>query len=63
MKVPFIAPDGPVHVPPALGVPANCPKSWNDGALEQRVMVLFAPAFGAVLTFTVTVADAGSHGA
>jgi hypothetical protein len=46
-----------------LGVPPNWVNSWKAAPLEQRLMVVFEPALGAMLTFTVTVAVAGLQGA
>ena len=47
---------GPLHVPPASGVPPSCAKSEVDASEEHSVIVPSVPASGGVLIVTVTVA-------
>ena len=63
MKEPPTTALGPLHVPPASGVPPSCAKSDTAASLEQSVMAPFVPGSGGVLMATVTVALSEGHGA
>jgi hypothetical protein len=54
---------GPLHVPPASGVPPSCAKSETAAPELQSVMAPSAPALGGVLMVTVTFALASVQGA
>jgi hypothetical protein len=54
---------GPLHAPPACGVPPSDPIKATAASLLQTVNVPFVPAFGAVFSVTVTVAVAFVQGA
>lgn len=53
------APSGPVHEPPAFGVPPSWLNKLNEALFEHREIETPIPAFGAVFTVTVTVLEAG----
>ena len=53
---------GPLHVPPASGVPPSCAKSEVAASDEHSVIVPSVPASGGVLMVTVTVALSSGHG-
>ena len=53
---------GPLHVPPASGVPPSCAKSDDAGAVLHTVSPPFVPASGGGATNTETVAVASGHG-
>ena len=64
VKVPFDAePPGPVHVPPASGVPFNPVVNAVAGLEEHSVRPPSIPASGKTLIVTVTVAVSSGHGA
>ncbi len=54
---------GPVHVPPASGVPPSCAKSDAAASVEQSVIVPSVPGSGGVLIVTLTVEVSSGHGA
>ena len=54
---------GPLHVPPASGVPPSCAKSEVAASEEHRVIAPSVPTSGGVLIVTVTVAVSSGHGA
>ena len=54
---------GPLHAPPAAGVPPNRAKSEVDAPLLQIVSVPLVPASAAAFSVTVTVAVALVQGA
>ncbi len=62
VKVPFIAPPGPLHVPPDAGVPPSEPNRLKGAALLHTVTVLSVPAFGGATSCTITEAVALAHG-
>jgi hypothetical protein len=47
---------GPLHVPPASGVPPNCAKSETVAPELQSAIEPSVPAFGGALIVTLTVA-------
>jgi hypothetical protein len=55
--------EGPLHAPPASGVPPNCAKSDAGASEEQSVIAPDVPGSGGVLMLTVTVALALGQGA
>ena len=54
---------GPLHVPPACGVPPRLLIKLTGAPELQAVRDPFVPAFGAALSATVTVAASLTHGA
>ena len=54
---------GPLHVPPASGVPPSCANSEEAASEEHSVIAPSVPASGGVLMVTVTVALSSGHGA
>ena len=62
MNVPLLAPEGPDQEPPGAGVPPNKGNRLNCASVEHRVTVVLVPAFGALFTATVTVAEAFAQG-
>ena len=54
---------GPLHMPPASGVPFSAANRFVGAPWSQSVMVLFVPASGLPVSFTVTVALALPQGA
>ena len=54
--------EGPLHAPPASGLPPRAPTIGVAGLLMQRVSDASAPAPGGACTCTVTVLEALMHG-
>ena len=52
---------GPLHVPPASGVPPKAANSEAEAPFPQRSSVPSTPASGAACSVTVTVAEAAAH--
>ena len=61
--MPPLTAEGPLHVPPASGVPPSCAKSEAGASLLQSVIVPSVPGSGGVLITTVTVALSSGQGA
>ena len=63
LNMPPATGEGPLHVPPASGLPPSCASRPTAAPLLQSVVLPSVPAVGGLFTATVTVEVAAGQGA